>query len=54
MVRCSREKFGTLDAAMFAGFGAEEIERLDAYLDRLLDNLDALSSKTKGRKEETL
>ena len=54
VVDFSREKFGTLDAAMFAGFGTEEIERLDAYLDRLLDNLDALSGKTKGRKEETL
>ena len=54
MVAFSREKFGALDAAMFAGFDADEIKAFDACLDRLQDNLDALSEQTRGRKEETL
>lgn len=54
VVTFSREKFGALDAAMFAGFDADEIKAFDACLDRLQDNLDALSEQTRGRKEETL
>ena len=54
VVDFSREKFGALDAAVFAGFTAAETEALCDYLDRMQDNLDALSEKTKGRKEDTL
>ena len=54
VVAFSREKFGALDAAVFAGFTDAEIEALGAYLDRMQNNLDAIAEKAKGRKEETL
>lgn len=54
VVNYSRERFGALDTAMFGGFSAAEIDTLCGYLDRMQKNLDALSQKAKGRKEETL
>lgn len=54
IVARSRERFSALDAAVFGGFTAEEVTMLYSCLDRMQNNLDALSEQAKGRKEETL
>lgn len=54
VVAHSRERFSALDAAVFDGFTPDEIALLYDCLDRMQNNLDALSEQAWGRKEETL
>ena len=42
MVRRSREIFERMDAARFEGFGPEELDQLEALLQRQIDNLRRL------------
>ncbi len=53
VVQNSHAQFAALNAAMFDGFSAEEIERFSACLVRIQNNLNALADKERIRKEDT-
>lgn len=52
MVEKSRAFFHRLDEASFAGFSAEELERLSGYLDRMLANIDRIEAEARRSEAE--